>query len=171
MSQTEPGTDALTARSSRVVAARKLQRRRGREKAGRFLAEGPQAVREAIESGAAEDLFYTIDADARHDELIDAAAAAGVYLHPATDEALASLAETVTPQGLVATCRFLEQRLLPRRTWSRSCTASPTRATPGRSCAPPTRPGPTAWCSAPTRSTRTTASACAPRPGACSTCR
>ena len=111
MSQTEPGTDALTTRSSRVSAARKLQRRRGREKAGRFLAEGPQAVREAVAAGAVEDLFYTIEADTRHDELIDAAASAGAHLHPSTDEALASLAETVTPQGLVAVCRFLDQRL------------------------------------------------------------
>ncbi|WP_026925000.1 TrmH family RNA methyltransferase [Glycomyces arizonensis] len=107
----EPGTDALTPRSSRVVAARKLQRRRGRDKAERFLAEGPQAVREAIGAGAVDDLFYTIDADARHDELIDAAHAAGAHLHPVTDEALETLAETVTPQGLVAACRFPDQRL------------------------------------------------------------
>ncbi|THV41757.1 TrmH family RNA methyltransferase [Glycomyces buryatensis] len=107
----EPGTDALTARSSRVVAARKLQRRRARDKAGQFLAEGPQAVREAIAAGAAVDLFHTLDADVRHTELVDAATAAGVYVHPVTDDALASLAETVTPQGLVAVCKFLDQRL------------------------------------------------------------
>ncbi|WP_026929693.1 TrmH family RNA methyltransferase [Glycomyces tenuis] len=111
MTTDAPGTDALTPRSSRVVAARKLQRRRGRDKAGRFLAEGPQAVREAVAAGAVDDLFYTLDADVRHDELIDAAHAAGAHLHPVTDEALESLAETVTPQGLVAACRFLDQRL------------------------------------------------------------
>jgi len=106
-----PGTDALTARSSRVVNARKLQRRRDRDKAGRFLAEGPQAVREAIAAGVVEDLFYDFDADERHSDLIDAAVAAGAYVHPCTDQALAALAETVTPQGLVAVCRFLDQSL------------------------------------------------------------
>src|ERR1043165_7180232 len=111
MTVDEPGTDALTVRSSRVVAARKLQRRRGRDKAERFLAEGPQAVREAVAAGVVDDLFYDLDADTRHSDLIDAAVAAGAHVHPCTDDALASLAETVTPQGLVAVCRFLDQRL------------------------------------------------------------
>ncbi|PWU49388.1 RNA methyltransferase, partial [Micromonospora globispora] len=37
----------FTPRTPRVVAARRLQRRRDREATGRFLAEGPQAVRGA----------------------------------------------------------------------------------------------------------------------------
>ena len=106
-----PGTDALTARSSRVVNARKLQRRRARDKAEHFLAEGPQAVREAIGAGVVEDLFYDLDADTRHSDLIDAAVAAGAHVHACTDDGLAALAETVTPQGLVAVCRFLDQAL------------------------------------------------------------
>lgn len=107
----EPGTDALTARSSRVVNARKLQRRRERDKTGRFLAEGPQAVREAVAAGVVVDLFYDLGADERYSDLIDAAAAAGAHVHPCTDAGLAALAETVTPQGLVAVCRFLDQSL------------------------------------------------------------
>ncbi len=38
----------FTPRTPRIVAARRLQRRRDRDSAGRFLAEGPQAVREAL---------------------------------------------------------------------------------------------------------------------------
>jgi TrmH family RNA methyltransferase len=114
MTADEPGTDVLTARSSRVVAARKLQRRRGRDNAQRFLAEGPQAVREAIDAGVVEDLFYDLEADARHSDLIDRAVGSGAHVHPCTDEGLAALAETVTPQGLVAVCRFLDQRLPDR---------------------------------------------------------
>ena len=38
----------FTERTPRVVAARKLTRRAGRDAAGQFLAEGPQAVREAL---------------------------------------------------------------------------------------------------------------------------
>ena len=58
-----------------------------------------------------DELFYTLDADVRHDELVDAAQTSGARLRPVTDEALAVLAETVTPQGLVAVCRFLDRRL------------------------------------------------------------
>jgi RNA methyltransferase, TrmH family len=111
MTAYEPGTDALTARSSRVVAARKLQRRRGRDKAEQFLAEGPQAVREAVAAGAVVDLFHTLEAESRQSGVIAAAEHRGVHTHLVTDEAFASLAETVTPQGLVAVCRFLDQRL------------------------------------------------------------
>ena len=41
-------TELLTERSARVVAARKLTRRAGRAAAGLFLAEGRQAVVEAL---------------------------------------------------------------------------------------------------------------------------
>jgi RNA methyltransferase, TrmH family len=97
---------AFTPRTPRVVAARRLQRRRDRDASGRFLAEGPQAVREAlaVPDGVVE-LFYTADAVARHPELV---AAAGDRASPVTDEALAALAETVQPQGLVAVCRQLD---------------------------------------------------------------
>src|SRR5262249_54159746 len=46
-----PGADPFTQRSPRVVAARRLLRRRHRDAEGLFLAEGPQAVREAVDSG------------------------------------------------------------------------------------------------------------------------
>ncbi len=90
----------FTPRTPRVVAARRLQRRRDRDQTGRFLAEGPQAVREALIAGVVVELFGTEPALARHAEL---AAKAGV-VSPVTDEALAALAETVHPQGLVAVC-------------------------------------------------------------------
>ena len=41
-------TEPLTERSARVAAARKLTRRAGRAAAGLFLAEGRQAVAEAL---------------------------------------------------------------------------------------------------------------------------
>ncbi len=52
-------TEPLTERSARVAAARKLTRRAGRDAAGLFLAEGPQAVREALVAGAVVELFGT----------------------------------------------------------------------------------------------------------------
>jgi TrmH family RNA methyltransferase len=94
---------ALTPRSARVVATRKLTRRRHRDEAGLFLAEGPQAVREALAHGSVVEVFT----DGRGGDLIEAAHAAGVPVRPSTEAALAALTETVTPQGIVAVCRHL----------------------------------------------------------------
>jgi TrmH family RNA methyltransferase len=85
-------------RTPRVVAARRLQRRRDRDETGRFLAEGPQAVREALRADAVVELFCTADARTRHPELTQSASLVD-------DDALQALTETVQPQGLVAVCR------------------------------------------------------------------
>lgn len=101
----------FTARTPRVVRARRLHRRRERDATGRFLAEGPQAVREALAvPGVVRELFGTPAGLERHADLVEAAAAAGVRVSRLTDEALATLAETVTPQGVIAVC---EQRDVP----------------------------------------------------------
>lgn len=96
---------ALTHRAARVVAARRLLRRRNRDEAGRFLAEGPQAVTEALAVNGAEELFATAEALARHDGLITCARTRGVPVWPVTEAAIGTLTETVTPQGVVAVCR------------------------------------------------------------------
>jgi TrmH family RNA methyltransferase len=87
----------LSSSNARLAAARRLTRRSARRSAGRFLAEGPQAVREALAAGAVLEMFATPDAARRHPAL--AAAASIVSPHDA-----AALSETVTPQGLVAVC-------------------------------------------------------------------
>lgn len=101
----------LTERSERIKRAHKLTRRAGRAKAGQFLAEGPQAVREAIAapggSRLVRDLFVSEAAAVRHSDLVDAAIGDGVPVHHADDAALASLSDTVTPQGIVAVCDIL----------------------------------------------------------------
>jgi RNA methyltransferase, TrmH family len=104
-------------RTPRVVAARKLQRRRDRDATGSFLAEGPQAVREAIAAGRRDrsdggdgvvrELFATETGLDRYPDLVEAAARDGARISPVTDDALESLAETVQPQGLVAVCAQL----------------------------------------------------------------
>ena len=99
----------FTPRTPRIVAARRLQRRRDRDQAGRFLAEGPQAVREALaRTGTVVELFGTPAALDRYADLAAAAARADVPVSEVTDDALATLAETVAPQGLVAVCRHLD---------------------------------------------------------------
>jgi TrmH family RNA methyltransferase len=104
-----PGTE----RAARVVAARKLLRRTGRDRAGRFLVEGAQAVREALAGVSLRDLvvhelFVTAAAAQRHPDLVAAADAEGVRVCPVTDRAAATLSETVAPQGLIAVCDLLD---------------------------------------------------------------
>jgi TrmH family RNA methyltransferase len=95
----------LTERSERVREARKLRRRAGREKARLFLAEGPQAVREAIaRPDLLSEVFATPAAASRYADVLGAAP---VPVRLADDDALGSLSETVTPQGVVAVCRRL----------------------------------------------------------------
>ncbi|WP_460808517.1 TrmH family RNA methyltransferase [Micromonospora zhanjiangensis] len=102
----------FTARTPRVVAARRLHRRRDREAARRFLAEGPQAVREALaRPGTVAELFGTPAALDRYADLTAAATRDGVPVSPVTDDALAALTETVAPQGLVAVCHHLDRSL------------------------------------------------------------
>ncbi|NJP67097.1 TrmH family RNA methyltransferase [Streptomyces spiramenti] len=101
-------------RSSRAVAARRLARRSARTRERRFLAEGPQAVREAIAHGDGEgsflvELFATPEAAERHTELLTAARTAGVRVAVAAEEVLAGISQTVTPQGLVGVCRFVDR--------------------------------------------------------------
>jgi TrmH family RNA methyltransferase len=98
-------------RSERVRAARRLAGRSARRRAGQFLVEGPQAVREAVAAhsgpgrpGAVRELFVTPDGAARHPQILERAQAAGVPVRSCTDEVLAELADTSTPQGMVAVC-------------------------------------------------------------------
>lgn len=108
-----PSPLMLTERSDRIRAARKLTRSAGRSRAGLFLAEGPQAVREALAEAAGPrpdmvvELFTGAAAAVRHADLIDSALASGVQVRHAEDAAMAQLSETVTPQGIVAVCRAL----------------------------------------------------------------
>jgi RNA methyltransferase, TrmH family len=104
--QTRPGVEAYTTRTPRVVAARRLQRRRERAAAGLFLTEGPRAVREA--GPALVELFGTVAALERYPDLVAAARAGGARVSPVTEQALAALAQTVAPQGLVAVCRQVD---------------------------------------------------------------
>ena len=68
--------------------------------------EGAQAVREALASGTVRELFV-VDAE-RHAELVAAARDAGARISPVDERAAGSLADTVTPQGLVAVCDLLD---------------------------------------------------------------
>jgi TrmH family RNA methyltransferase len=99
-------------RSPRVQDVRRLHRRSARVAERRFVVEGPQAVREALDAGGLLEL-YTADAD---DPLAVQAAGSGVDVVVVDSKVLEALAETVTPQGLVGVAPLLDTSLtqLPR---------------------------------------------------------
>jgi RNA methyltransferase, TrmH family len=103
------GAELTSIRSPRVKAARQLGKRALRQRARAFLAEGPQAVGEALAAGdVVSQLFITATAQARYGELASRAAAQGAEVHPVSGEVMAELAQTVTPQGVLAVCRFVD---------------------------------------------------------------
>lgn len=54
------------------------------------------------------ELFTTVEAAERYADIVDAARATGARVHHAADSVLAEVSQTVTPQGLVGVCRFLD---------------------------------------------------------------
>lgn len=110
------GPGPLSPRTKRVTAARRLSKRSFREADRAFLAEGPQAVREALALAATSaggrravtELFVAPDAEQRHADLVLLAQRSGIPVHRLAADALASLSGTVTPQGLVAVCPYLD---------------------------------------------------------------
>ncbi len=103
------GAELTSIRSPRLKAARQLGKRALRQRARAFLAEGPQAVGEALAAGdVVSQLFITATAQARYGELASRAAAQGAEVHPVSGEVMAELAQTVTPQGVLAVCRFVD---------------------------------------------------------------
>jgi RNA methyltransferase, TrmH family len=109
------GSEITSIRAPRVKAARQLAKRSFRERARSFLAEGPQAVREALGASVGgpgcpvvSELFVTGAAWARHAELAAQAGDQGAAVHTVSGEVMAELAQTVTPQGVLAVCRFVD---------------------------------------------------------------
>ena len=83
--------------------ARRLVRRKDRKSLGKFIVEGPQAVREALKSpGVVEALFLRWANVREHLDLLSLGRAAGVPVYGVSEQNLATLSDTVTPQGAIA---------------------------------------------------------------------
>ncbi|MBM7168266.1 RNA methyltransferase [Streptomyces sp. G44] len=101
--------ELISPKSPRVSAARRLAKRNFRGKERLFLAEGPQAAREAAgHAGTLVELFATVDAAERYADIVGEARTAGARVHLADEDVIADISTTVTPQGLVGVCRFLD---------------------------------------------------------------
>lgn len=94
-------------RSPRVRAVAKLAKRSARSDTGLFLLEGPQAVREALayRPDSIEELYATPAGLEKHPEIRAAAEEASIHLVFASEAVLEAMADTVTPQGLIAVGR------------------------------------------------------------------
>lgn len=110
-------------RSPRIKGVRRLAKRTFRQRERRFLAEGPQAVREALaaadgggegrsprggKSPGVVEVYATAEAMQRHIDLVDAAREADVPTHRVSLDVMSELAQTVTPQGIIAICEFVD---------------------------------------------------------------
>ena len=94
-------------RSPRVRAVAKLTKGSARTETGLFLLEGPQSVREALtyRPDAIIELFATPHGWEKHADIRAAAAEADVEVEYVSEDVLNAMADTVTPQGLVAVVR------------------------------------------------------------------
>lgn len=98
----------LTVRSARVAGARRLLQRKVRRAEQKFLVDGPQSVREAVEAGVLLELFVSVDATEPAREVGDSARHQGVPVHFVEAAALAVLSGSVTPQGVVGVATIVE---------------------------------------------------------------
>lgn len=94
-------------RSPRVRAVHKLAKRSARAKTGLFLVEGPQAVAEALafHYELVVELYLTPSALDRYTDIVQAAVDGQVDVETASEQVIEAMADTVTPQGIVAVCR------------------------------------------------------------------
>lgn len=83
--------------------ARKLVRSKERKAAGKFLAEGRQAVREALKTPGVVDALFVRWSSARENvDLVELAKGASVPVYGVSEQNLATMSDTVTPQGVIA---------------------------------------------------------------------
>jgi len=95
----------LSKSNPRVKLIRRLNRRRTREQEGKFLVEGIRLLEEALrENWPLRQVIYTAEltANPRGAGLLEALAQQGVPAEPVDEELFAELAETETPQGIIA---------------------------------------------------------------------
>lgn len=99
-------------KAPRIKRAAALARKKDRAAQGRFIVEGPQAVRELLvhRPELVETLFASIGTPGKagaawQHEIDQLASDAGVRVERTTDAVLAAIAETVHPQGVIAVAR------------------------------------------------------------------
>ncbi|WP_072041906.1 TrmH family RNA methyltransferase [Nigerium massiliense] len=89
--------------------ARRLVRRKDRKSLGRFLVEGRQAVREALKAeGVVESLFLRWANVHDNLDILNLARACQVPVYGVSEQNLATISDTITPQGVVAVAHNID---------------------------------------------------------------
>ncbi|WP_235522409.1 RNA methyltransferase [Cellulomonas sp. Root137] len=96
-------------RAERVKAVRALAGRSVRQRAGRFVVEGPQAVREAVLVADVHDVYVTEASAQRYEEIVAGAQSRGIRVHVGTAEVLDAM--SADGQQVVAVASLLEHTL------------------------------------------------------------
>jgi RNA methyltransferase, TrmH family len=96
-----------SASNARVVDAVRLKKRAARERARRFLVEGPRGIQEALTAGAGLLTLFHCGPS----EVVSAAAARGVQVFEVDESIMKRLTTTVTPQGVVGIAEFVDLEL------------------------------------------------------------
>lgn len=106
-----PVTDEILTnpRAERVKAVRALAGRSVRQRAGRFVVEGPQAVREAVLVADVHDVYVTEASAQRYEEIVAGAQSRGIRVHVGTAEVLDAM--SADGQQVVAVASLLEHTL------------------------------------------------------------
>lgn len=89
-------------RAPKVARARRLLKRGLRQADGLFLAEGPQACREAATAGRVRELYVTAEASDRYTDIVEAVQNAGGTVTLASPTVIGEFSSTVSPQGMTA---------------------------------------------------------------------
>jgi TrmH family RNA methyltransferase len=101
-------------RNARVLEARRLKRRVCREEKGQFLLEGIRGIEDALDTGVGiHEVLVSpyLFRNARGCALYERLVAAGAELHGVTEEVLEYVADTDTPQGVVAIVGIPDSKL------------------------------------------------------------
>ncbi|WP_168583731.1 TrmH family RNA methyltransferase [Gephyromycinifex aptenodytis] len=110
MNNERAGARLTNPRAERVRKVAALARRAVRTREGLFLAEGPQAVREAV--AYRPELVREVYVDPqRCPQLHQAAAEAGLAVYEAAPEVLSAMCDTQAPQGIIAVCEPVDVSL------------------------------------------------------------
>lgn len=89
-----------------VKAAAELKQKKYRQQQGLFLAEGLRTVEEAVHSKTVVSIFYTAIEDDRTRSVLEEAAAQQLKLYCVSDAVMKKIADTDTPQGIIAVCKM-----------------------------------------------------------------
>ncbi len=94
----------------RIKAVAKLNNSaRARREAGLFVAEGLRLVQDAALNGYRfPEVYYTEDIKNKHREELESVLSAARQAYLVSNEVMAKLSDTVTPQGIVAVCEIPE---------------------------------------------------------------